>query len=64
MNNILKASEDKYCKCKLCICVTVRDEDMEEFGYWESCTTCGKRLEDGFHGYSEDDDFDDDYDDE
>ncbi|MBP5595651.1 MAG: hypothetical protein J6Y02_09740 [Pseudobutyrivibrio sp.] len=42
--------EYKYCKCKSHDMVTTDCEN--EFGYWEVCTVCGKRIEDSFTYYN------------
>ena len=36
-----------YCKCKEINPVTTGFED--EWGYWDVCTKCGKRIENGHH---------------
>ena len=39
-----------YCKCEQISCITVGFED--DWGYWDVCTNCGKRLENGHHYYN------------
>ncbi len=36
-----------YCQCKYPKGTTTGFED--EFGYWDVCTECGKRIEEGYH---------------
>ena len=38
-----------YCKCKHIKSITTEEGD---FGYWDVCCQCGKRIEDGFHYYN------------
>lgn len=38
-----------YCKCENVKSITTKEC---EFGYWEICCQCGKRIEDGFHYYN------------
>lgn len=38
-----------YCKCKHIKSITTEEED---FGYWDVCCQCGKRIENGFHYYN------------
>lgn len=38
-----------YCKCKHIKLITTEEED---FGYWDVCCQCGKRIENGFHYYN------------
>lgn len=40
----------EYCTCKNISSVTTDFED--DFGYWDVCTKCGKRLENGHHYYN------------
>ena len=39
-----------FCKCGIPVSVTTGFVD--DFGYWDVCTTCGKRLENGHHFYN------------
>ncbi len=39
----------EYCTCKKCSSITT---ELGEWGYWDVCCDCGKRLEDGFHYYN------------
>jgi hypothetical protein len=38
-----------YCRCQGRPPIT---SELEEFGYWDICCSCGKPLEDGFHYYN------------
>lgn len=40
--------EYEYCGCG-CSSLTSGFED--DFGYWDVCTKCGKRIYDGYHFY-------------
>lgn len=40
----------KYCNCKNSSSITTGFED--DFGYWDVCCDCGKRIEDGYHYYN------------
>lgn len=40
----------EYCQCRGRRAITSGYED--DFGYWDVCTACGKRLEDGHHFYN------------
>lgn len=40
----------KYCNCKNSSPITTGFED--DFGYWDVCCDCGKRIEDGHHYYN------------
>lgn len=42
--------EYDYCKCKGIPSITSGFED--DFGYWDVCCKCGKRLEGGHHYYN------------
>lgn len=42
--------DNDYCKCEQISCITVGFED--DWGYWDVCTNCGKRLENGHHYYN------------
>lgn len=41
---------DDYCTCKDRTCVT---SELTDFGYWDVCVTCGKRIIGGYHYYDE-----------
>lgn len=41
---------DDYCTCEKLDSVTVGYED--DWGYWDVCTKCGKKLEGGHHYYN------------
>ena len=47
---IFKHTEYDYCKCKCIPSITSGFED--DFGYWDVCGKCGKRLERGYHYYN------------
>ena len=40
-----------YCTCTDSKGIT-SDVGSSEFGYWDICLKCGKRMEDGFHYYN------------
>ena len=40
----------EYCECKECKTVYTGFED--EFGYWDICGECNKRMEDGYHFFN------------
>lgn len=42
-------TENDYCTCKIRKAVSSGYED--DFGYWDTCMTCGKRIQDGYHYY-------------
>ena len=42
--------DSEYCSCKNSHPIT-SDNDSNNFGYWDTCTMCGKHIEDGFHYY-------------
>jgi len=39
----------EYCSCSNKSVTTGFEDD---FGFWDVCVNCGKRLEDGFHYYN------------
>lgn len=41
---------NEFCTCKAPGGIYVVND---HWGYWEHCTECDKRLEDGFHYYDE-----------
>ena len=43
--------KEEFCKCKHRSGIT-SDTESDEFGYWDICCDCGKRIEDGFHYYN------------
>lgn len=47
--NIVNMIND-YCKCKGRTSITIGYED--DFGYWDVCTNCGKKIEGGYHHYN------------
>lgn len=56
--------EEKYCTCG-CPNGIMADTGSNEWGYWDMCCKCGKRIEGGFHYYNhydgeDHDDIDDD----
>lgn len=42
--------KEEFCKCQDSPGTTTGFED--DFGYWDVCLKCGKRIEDGFHYYN------------
>ena len=42
-------SREEYCTCKQRSNIT---SEIEEWGYWDVCCQCGKKIEDGFHYYN------------
>ena len=58
--HILKKSE--YCQCSNHSAIT-SDVESDNWGYWDICCECGKRLEDGYNEYNHIDgeDHDDDF---
>ena len=40
-----------YCQCKIRSAVT-SDVESDDFGYWDICCDCGKRIEFGYHEYN------------
>lgn len=46
MKNIL---QDEFCHCAHSSAITTVEG---EWGYWDVCCDCGKRIEDGFHYYN------------
>lgn len=44
-------NKDKYCKCDCRNGVEI-DMESDDWGYWEICRECGKRVEDGYHYYN------------
>ena len=53
--------EDEYCTCTDTRCVTT--DCYDDFGYWDVCVACGKKIEFGHHYFNHYDgeDHDDDY---
>ena len=43
--------ENDYCTCNGCSSVSA-DTTSSDFGYWDICNNCNKRIEDGFHYYN------------
>jgi hypothetical protein len=41
---------EKYCECKGRPCITSGHED--DWGYWDVCVKCGRRIENGYHYYN------------
>lgn len=41
---------NEYCNCLRCKAITSGYED--DFGYWDVCLGCGKKIEDGHHFYN------------
>ncbi len=46
----MKLERYVYCNCGLHVSITTGFED--DWGYWDVCTNCGKRIEDGYHFYN------------
>jgi hypothetical protein len=42
--------ENEYCKCSVVKGVYA---ELVDVGYWDCCSDCEKRLEDGFHYHDE-----------
>jgi hypothetical protein len=42
--------ENDFCKCSV---VNGVYSALDHWGYWDCCTDCDKKLEDGFHYYDE-----------
>ena len=40
----------EFCQCQSRCTITAGFED--DFGYWDVCCGCGKRIEDGYHYYN------------
>lgn len=39
----------EFCNCEKTIYTTGFEND---WGYWDVCANCGKRIEDGYHSYN------------
>ena len=51
-NNELKSIEKtEYCECKN-VDTIYTDTESSDFGYWDVCNKCNKKLKDGFHYYN------------
>ena len=48
--NNAQAKQDSFCKCKTRLSIT--SGFMEDIGYWDVCTSCGKRIKDGHHYFN------------
>lgn len=46
-----KLKINQYCTCGRRKGLT-SDTESDEWGYWDICVNCGKRIEDGFHYYN------------
>ncbi len=44
-------NREEYCTCG-CPKGITSDTESSEFGCWDICCACGKRLEEGFHYYN------------
>lgn len=42
--------ENDYCTCKAHSSIYA-DTSLSDFGYWDMCSDCNKRIKDGFHYY-------------
>lgn len=53
------SKEQEFCSCDDVPSITTGYEDS--WGYWDVCTKCGKRIEDGYHyhNHSDGEDHDD-----
>lgn len=40
----------EFCTCKELHSITTGFED--DFGYWDVCCDCGRKIEDGYHYYN------------
>ena len=49
-NSQTQARED-FCKC-LGVSTMYSDTESSDFGYWDVCGSCNKKIEDGFHYYN------------
>lgn len=45
-----KCIESEYCSCNMDKGITIGFES--DWGYWDVCISCDKKLEDGFHYYN------------
>lgn len=45
---LLKMDKNDYCKCEHPVLTAVEDD----WGFWDVCTRCGKRIEDGYHYFN------------
>lgn len=43
--------EFSYCRCKRPSAIT-SDVESDDFGFWDICCDCGKRIEGGYHEYN------------
>lgn len=52
-NNDVRTEEQKseFCSCKNVTSIYT-DTESSDFGYWEVCSDCNKKIEDGFHYYN------------
>lgn len=46
----MKHEKYQYCTCGTCSSITAGFED--DWGYWDVCTSCGKRIDGGHHFYN------------
>lgn len=44
-------TNEEFCKCDN-ISGLYSDTETSDFGYWDVCLTCDKKIEDGFHYYN------------
>ena len=42
-------NDNDFCTCKE---IAGNYTELEEFGFWDMCCVCSKRIEDGFHYYN------------
>lgn len=52
-NNDVRTEEQKseFCSCENVTSIYT-DTESSDFGYWEVCSDCNKKIEDGFHYYN------------
>ena len=61
-NDKKQEQKSEFCSCKN-ITSIYADTESSDFGYWDVCSNCNKKLEDGFHYYNHydgEDHYDDD----
>lgn len=51
LNENLVIKESEYCSCERDAGI-YSNTDIDEFGYWDMCSKCNKKIEDGFHYYN------------
>lgn len=53
MRRVIYRESEGFCTCTSKEPITSGYED--DWGYWDVCTQCGKRIEDGYHFYNHSD---------